>query len=139
MGIVGQHPNEMPVEQMALSRDSKYLATISHDESIRFWDIAYFGKPVLTKEQRQEAELNTEMGEIEESDEEEIEDSDDSDEDNGDDDDNDGSEDYSHLFDDAITDDNGEKITFNRNKMKRRMNPPNQKKKELRTFFKDFK
>jgi hypothetical protein len=133
MGIVGQHPNEMPVEQMALSRDGKFLASISHDESIRFWDLAYFGKPELTKEQREAALLQNEADEIDS--EEEL----DSDEDDSDDEESDesASEDYSKLFEE--TDEDGQAITFSRTKLKRRMNPPNQRKKELKTFFKDFK
>jgi len=40
VGIVGEH-EDFPVERMRLSHDSKYLASSSHDNSIKFWNIQY--------------------------------------------------------------------------------------------------
>jgi WD40 repeat protein len=137
MGIVGQHPNEMPVEQMAVSRDGKFLASISHDESIRFWDLAYFGKPELTKEQREASLLQNEADEIDSEEEVDSDDDDSDDDDEENDEEASDPEDYTKLFEE--TDEDGQTITFSRTKLKRRMHAPNQRKKELKTFFKDFK
>lgn len=40
VGIVGEH-EDFPVERMRLSHDKKYLASSSHDNSIKFWNINY--------------------------------------------------------------------------------------------------
>lgn len=39
IGCVGQHPGE-PVEALAKSRDSRFLASSAHDQLIKFWDIS---------------------------------------------------------------------------------------------------
>lgn len=42
VGIIGEHgEGDDPIERMAWSRDKKYLASISHDSAIRFWDTSY--------------------------------------------------------------------------------------------------
>lgn len=41
MGVVGTH-GDMPVERLRRSRDGKFLASVSHDTVVRFWDISYF-------------------------------------------------------------------------------------------------
>lgn len=38
LGVVGEH-DEFPVEQIRLSRDKTYIATCSHDQKIKFWNI----------------------------------------------------------------------------------------------------
>lgn len=40
VGIVGEH-EDFPVERMRLSHDKKYLASSSHDNSIKFWNVTY--------------------------------------------------------------------------------------------------
>lgn len=40
VGIVGEH-EDFPVERMRLSHCKKYLASSSHDDSIKFWNINY--------------------------------------------------------------------------------------------------
>ncbi|XP_076330623.1 WD repeat-containing protein 55 [Tachypleus tridentatus] len=39
LGIVGNH-DEFPVENMSLSKDGKLLASCSHDQKIKFWNIS---------------------------------------------------------------------------------------------------
>ena len=39
LGSVGQHVGE-PVEQIARSRDSRFLASCAHDQLVKFWDVS---------------------------------------------------------------------------------------------------
>lgn len=39
VGSIGQHVGE-PIEEIARSRDTKFLASCAHDELIKFWDIS---------------------------------------------------------------------------------------------------
>lgn len=39
LGIVGEHPGDFPVENLSLSRDKHWLASCSHDQKIKFWDV----------------------------------------------------------------------------------------------------
>ncbi|XP_034149178.1 WD repeat-containing protein 55 isoform X1 [Esox lucius] len=39
LGCIGQHVGE-PIEQIACSRDSHFLASCAHDQMIKFWDIS---------------------------------------------------------------------------------------------------
>ena len=40
VGTVGEH-NDFPVERMRLSRDGDTLASCSHDQTIKFWDVSH--------------------------------------------------------------------------------------------------
>ncbi|CAG9784463.1 unnamed protein product [Diatraea saccharalis] len=40
LGIVGQH--KMPVEVLDISHDGQYIASCSHDNDVKFWNISYF-------------------------------------------------------------------------------------------------
>ena len=40
VGTVGEH-DDFPVERMRLSRDGDTLASCSHDQSIKFWDVSH--------------------------------------------------------------------------------------------------
>ena len=40
LGIVGEH-QDFPIEKIKLSRDKKYLASCSHDQTVKFWDVGY--------------------------------------------------------------------------------------------------
>ncbi|XP_068133908.1 WD repeat-containing protein 55 isoform X2 [Hyperolius riggenbachi] len=46
IGTVGQHPGE-PIEQLAKSRDGKFLASCGHDQKVKFWDISAIGSIVV--------------------------------------------------------------------------------------------
>lgn len=39
IGCIGQHVNE-PIEELAKSWDSRFLASSGHDQLIKFWDIS---------------------------------------------------------------------------------------------------
>lgn len=39
-GVVGEH-EDFPIECIKLSHDKTYLASSSHDETVRFWDVRY--------------------------------------------------------------------------------------------------
>lgn len=40
LGVVGQH--RMPVESLDISHDGQYIASSSHDNDVKFWNISYF-------------------------------------------------------------------------------------------------
>lgn len=40
IGTIGEH-NDFPVERMRLSRDGNILASCSHDQMIKFWDVSH--------------------------------------------------------------------------------------------------
>ncbi|XP_063838863.1 WD repeat-containing protein 55 homolog isoform X2 [Ostrinia nubilalis] len=40
LGIVGQH--RLPVECLDISHDGQYIASCSHDNDVKFWNISYF-------------------------------------------------------------------------------------------------
>ncbi|XP_021205571.1 WD repeat-containing protein 55 homolog isoform X1 [Bombyx mori] len=40
LGIVGQH--RLPVEHLDISHDGRYIASCSHDNDVKFWNISYF-------------------------------------------------------------------------------------------------
>jgi WD repeat-containing protein 55 len=40
LGIVGNH-NNFPIQQMSLSSDGNFLASISHDETVRIWNVEH--------------------------------------------------------------------------------------------------
>lgn len=37
-GSLGEHEEDMPIERLALSRDKKWVASCSHDQTVRFWN-----------------------------------------------------------------------------------------------------
>jgi len=41
LGVVGEHEN-YPIERLKLSRDSNMLASCSHDNTVKFWDVSFF-------------------------------------------------------------------------------------------------
>ncbi|XP_064608156.1 WD repeat-containing protein 55-like isoform X2 [Liolophura sinensis] len=43
VGVVGKH-EEFPIEGLSVSRDNKLLASCSHDNTIKFWNIENLGK-----------------------------------------------------------------------------------------------
>ncbi|XP_056372697.1 WD repeat-containing protein 55 isoform X3 [Hyla sarda] len=46
IGTVGQHPGE-PIEQLAKSRDGKFLASCAHDQKVKFWDVSNVGSIIV--------------------------------------------------------------------------------------------
>jgi len=41
LGVVGGHDG-FPIERIKMSRDNNILASCSHDNSIKFWDVSFF-------------------------------------------------------------------------------------------------
>lgn len=39
LGVVGEHAGDLPVERLALSADKQLLASMSHDNCIKLWDM----------------------------------------------------------------------------------------------------
>ena len=54
MGDLGVHSSGYPIECMTLSPDKSTLATSSHDQVIKFWDVAQYTS--LNKEESEEDE-----------------------------------------------------------------------------------
>ncbi|XP_066445340.1 WD repeat-containing protein 55-like [Eleutherodactylus coqui] len=46
IGTVGQHPGE-PIEQLAKSRDGRFLASCAHDQKVKFWDVSNIGSIIV--------------------------------------------------------------------------------------------
>ncbi|XP_066458148.1 WD repeat-containing protein 55-like [Eleutherodactylus coqui] len=46
IGPVGQHPGE-PIEQLAKSRDGRFLASCAHDQKVKFWDVLNIGSVIV--------------------------------------------------------------------------------------------
>jgi WD40 repeat protein len=67
LGIVGEH-GELPIECMALSHDSRFLTTSSHDYCIKFWNVSY-----LFEDDEEEEEEDAEEGGEGEMEEDEME------------------------------------------------------------------
>jgi WD repeat-containing protein 55 len=40
VGVLGEH-DDFPIERLAWSRDKRYIGSVSHDERVKFWDVAY--------------------------------------------------------------------------------------------------
>jgi len=41
IGVIGEH-EDFPIERLKISRDSKILASSSHDNKVKFWDVSFF-------------------------------------------------------------------------------------------------
>lgn len=102
LGIVGDHDN-FPVECIRASGDRKYLASIAHDDVVRFWNIDMFNEVSTDKCETFESSDEEEEGAAGEDDE--MVDDDDDEEEGDDDDDIEMSEDS--RFSDDSSDDEG--------------------------------
>ncbi|ORX52438.1 WD40 repeat-like protein [Hesseltinella vesiculosa] len=40
-GILGDHGEDMPIEQIKLAHDKRYIVSSGHDESLRFWNVEH--------------------------------------------------------------------------------------------------
>ena len=40
VGVVGEH-GDFPIEAIRRSHDEKFMASCSHDQTVKFWDIAF--------------------------------------------------------------------------------------------------
>ncbi|KAK5584813.1 hypothetical protein RB653_006430 [Dictyostelium firmibasis] len=69
LGVVGEH-STFPIERMAISRDNRYLGSISHDYSLRFWNVASF----YEEDESEDGDSAANENELENEDEDEIED-----------------------------------------------------------------
>ncbi|MEW5298258.1 MAG: hypothetical protein WDW36_001403 [Sanguina aurantia] len=55
LGLVGEHA-DMPIEHLSLSFDRRTLASASHDQTVKLWDISYLGDHGGGEEEGEEAE-----------------------------------------------------------------------------------
>ncbi|KAG2213556.1 hypothetical protein INT46_002262, partial [Mucor plumbeus] len=124
-GVLGDHGEDMPIENLKLSHDKKYLVSSGHDDKLQFWDVAHLfqeEEEAAAAAQEEDLDENTEEKE-EQSQEPEAESKEDADED---DDDGWG------------TDSDDEKEKKKRKKTQKKMKA--EKKKDIRTtaFFADM-
>jgi len=57
LGVVGQH--QLSVESLDISCDGQFIASCSHDQKIKFWNIKYFEDiQVDGKKKAKKAEIN---------------------------------------------------------------------------------
>ena len=40
-GSIGHHTDNLPIEKLDISADGEIVASISHDQKVKFWNIAY--------------------------------------------------------------------------------------------------
>ncbi|GAM26735.1 hypothetical protein SAMD00019534_099100, partial [Acytostelium subglobosum LB1] len=55
LGVIGEHSN-FPVERIAITRDNKYLGSISHDLSLKFWNVVNLYEDVDDSDAEEQAE-----------------------------------------------------------------------------------
>lgn len=53
VGVLGEH-DDFPVERLAWSRDKRYIGSVSHDQSVKFWDVAYLFQEDEESEEEEE-------------------------------------------------------------------------------------
>lgn len=57
LGVVGQH--QLSVESLDISNDGQFIASCSHDQKIKFWNVKYFEDiQVDGKKKAKKAELH---------------------------------------------------------------------------------
>ncbi|KAF9364632.1 hypothetical protein BGX34_000936 [Mortierella sp. NVP85] len=60
-GVVGEH-EDFPIECIKISHDRTYLASSSHDDTVRFWDIRYLTSDMDEEEEEEEEESEDTAG-----------------------------------------------------------------------------
>ncbi|EFA86254.1 WD40 repeat-containing protein [Heterostelium album PN500] len=149
LGVIGEH-STFPVERIAISRDNRYLGSISHDLSLKFWNVSnlYDDEVDEDDEQMDQDESNDadsvdyENEGQDNEDEELTDDSDDNMDDSDNDDDKDSDDSDSDDSDDDSSDDN-KKVRKSRAARKKEAkkewtNAPNKEKKKKKNFFNDL-
>lgn len=79
-GALGDHGEDMPIENLRLSHDKKYLVSSGHDDKLQFWDVAHlFQEEQVAAEESEDKEqdISHDKQEEEEEKEEKEQDSDD--------------------------------------------------------------
>ena len=61
LGVVGEH-GEFPIERIKLAPNNKYLASCSHDGTVKFWNIEYLFDPDAGTEDGEAAEGDADAG-----------------------------------------------------------------------------
>merc|ERR1739838_473327 len=49
LGVVGQHEQEFPVERLDVNTSGEIIASTSHDNRVKFWNVAYLEKMIMRK------------------------------------------------------------------------------------------
>ncbi|KAG0213801.1 WD40-repeat-containing domain protein [Mortierella sp. GBAus27b] len=73
-GVVGEH-EDFPIECIKLSHDRTYLASSSHDDTVRFWDVRYLTSD-MEEDEEEEGGDEEENGESKDSDDDDDDDED---------------------------------------------------------------
>ncbi|CAO3702881.1 unnamed protein product [Rhizopus stolonifer] len=62
-GVLGDHGEDMPIENLKLTHDKKYLLSSGHDDKLQFWDVAHLfqeeGEKAAIEEEEPEPEKVT--------------------------------------------------------------------------------
>ncbi|EGG19964.1 WD40 repeat-containing protein [Cavenderia fasciculata] len=112
LGVIGEHQG-FPVEKMAISRDNRYLGSISHDLSLKFWNVFH-----LYNDEDDEQRSSSASGDVGQMDEGQYEDDDQEDEDDDDEEvDMDSEDDSDSSSDDDMIDSDSEVIKQNKQKL----------------------
>ncbi|CAO3625149.1 unnamed protein product [Mucor fragilis] len=130
-GVLGDHGEDMPIENLVLSHDKKYLVSSGHDDKLQFWDVAHLfqeEEEAAAAAEEENLDENTEENAEEEEEAPQQEATSKAEDGNNDDDDDDG----------WGTDSDDEKEKKKRKKTQKKMKA--EKKKDIRTtaFFADM-
>ncbi|KAN0009870.1 hypothetical protein ACTFIU_007180 [Dictyostelium citrinum] len=144
LGVVGEH-STFPIERMAVSRDNRYLGSISHDYSLRFWNVASFYEEDESEDGDSAAANENEI-ENDDDEEDEIEDienaaqvDDDSDSEMGDDDNDDDDDEEEEQEEESSSDEDIKRKKPQQNPIKAQQTErQKQKQNQKRSFFKDL-
>ncbi|KAI8885397.1 WD40 repeat-like protein [Backusella circina FSU 941] len=58
-GTLGDHGEDMPIENLRLSHDKKYLVSSGHDDQLQFWDVGHLFATNDIADQEQDEEKDT--------------------------------------------------------------------------------
>jgi hypothetical protein len=64
-GALGDHGEDMPIENLRLSHDKKYLVSSGHDDKLQFWDVAHLFAEE-NEEENEDAAHEEEVAKVEE-------------------------------------------------------------------------
>ncbi|KAI9309046.1 WD40-repeat-containing domain protein [Cunninghamella echinulata] len=134
-GILGDHGEGMPIEQIKLAHDKQYILSTGHDQSLRFWNVAH-----LFEENEEKDEDDEEEKEGEQKDQNELENNDKEDtsklQDNSlETNDNDNNKDNDSWDDDSDDSDDDKNKKKRKKKQKKQKAPQRKKSNKISSSF----